>query len=141
MRASRTTTGGRGISWGPGRGDAMNRFNTDDPRLTAFALGELDPDEAALIEPQMASAASLRSAAELIRQTASMLTTELTAEPAPELTEAQRQLIHERPEPVLRSPWIFRAKQIWMGVGLAAAACLTFAVFVMPSLSKARRSS
>ncbi len=110
-------------------------FDADNPRLTAYALGELDPTETAAIEQQLKNDASLRQAVEEIRQAASMLRAELAGEAGPGLTELQRQRIVQRPRAVTRTPFVFRARAIWSVTALAAAACLVIVVFVWNSNS------
>src|SRR5262245_34438433 len=65
----------------------------DDPRLTAYALGELDAAEAAEVERLLAESPACRAAVEEIRDLAGMLTAELQREPVPALTETQRAAI------------------------------------------------
>jgi Ca-activated chloride channel homolog len=76
----------------------------DDPRLTAYALGELDDDERAAVEAAVAGDPEARAAIEAIRATSGLLTEALQAEGRPELTPAQRQAIRAqaapRPRPV-----------------------------------------
>ena len=65
-------------------------FNPDDPRLTAFALGELDEQERAEFEQFLESSEEGREALSEIQETIGLLRDELVAEPAPSLTDAQR---------------------------------------------------
>jgi len=55
-------------------------LDPDDPRLTAFALGELDPTEHALVEEMLIESAEGRLAVHEIRQTSQWLTEQLHAE-------------------------------------------------------------
>ncbi|MCH6551142.1 MAG: VWA domain-containing protein, partial [Planctomycetes bacterium] len=66
---------------------------TDDPALTAYALGELDAAEAARIEERLADDDEARRAVEEIRRTAEALTRELAAEPAASLGAAFREVL------------------------------------------------
>jgi hypothetical protein len=70
-----------------------NRLPLDDARLTAYALGELDAETAAEIEALLASSPAAREAFDEIREVANLLTSELSREPTPLLTESQRQSI------------------------------------------------
>src|SRR5262249_28636427 len=70
-----------------------NQLLPDDPRLTAYALGELDPTEQAEVERLLAEAPAAQAAVQEIRDVAGLLTTELRQEPVPELTSAQRTAI------------------------------------------------
>ncbi|OPX24009.1 MAG: hypothetical protein B1H04_03045 [Planctomycetales bacterium 4484_123] len=69
------------------------RLKEDDPRLTAYALGELDEAEAAAIETELAHNAPARRRVEEIRRIASQLRVGLAAEPAGELSREQRRAI------------------------------------------------
>ncbi len=70
-----------------------NPLLPDDPRLTAYALGELDPTEQAVVERLLADSPAAKAALEEIRGVATLLTNELRQEAAPELTSAQRSAI------------------------------------------------
>src|SRR5262245_3572835 len=72
---------------------SVNRLLVDDPRLTAYALGELDPAQAAEIEELLRQHPAARSVVEDTRELAGLLSTQLAAEPAPRLNDAQRQAI------------------------------------------------
>ena len=65
-------------------------FNPDDPRLTAFALGELDGADRDEIEQLIAASPEAAAAVRDIEDTVGMLNGSLAEEPAPELTEEQR---------------------------------------------------
>ncbi len=56
-------------------------FDTNDPRLTAYALGEIDPAERSEIEQLLAGRAEARNYVAEIRQTAQWLAEELQKEP------------------------------------------------------------
>lgn len=72
---------------------SQNQLLPDDPRLTAYALGELDPTEQAAFEQLLAESPDAQSALREIRDLAGLLTSELRQEPVPELTIAQRTTI------------------------------------------------
>ncbi len=55
-------------------------LDPDDPRLTAFALGELDPAEHAVVEAMLIESAEGRTAVDEIRQTSRWLSEQLHAE-------------------------------------------------------------
>jgi hypothetical protein len=70
----------------------------DDPRLTAYALGELEGDERAAVELALKTDAAARAAVDEIRDTARQLEAALAAEPMPTVkliaaTPAQRAAI------------------------------------------------
>ncbi|HMF37437.1 MAG TPA: von Willebrand factor type A domain-containing protein, partial [Isosphaeraceae bacterium] len=56
-------------------------FDTNDPRLTAYALGEIDPSERSAIEQLLADCEEARNYVAEIRQTAQWLAEELQKEP------------------------------------------------------------
>lgn len=58
----------------------MTKISPDDPRLTAFALGELEPDERAAVEAAVQSDPALQAVVEDIRTTASRLEFALASE-------------------------------------------------------------
>lgn len=65
-------------------------FNPDDPRLTAFALGELDEQERAEFEQFLEGSEEAREALTDIQETIGLLKEDLASEPTPSLTEEQR---------------------------------------------------
>jgi len=110
----------------------------NEAKLTAYVLGELEEEEAAAIERQAAEDEALRAEIEAIRQTTRILENELKAEPAPGLTERQREAIATGPQ--REGPVIFTIRRVWAGVAVAAAACIILALW-LPTLSSARRSA
>ena len=96
------------------------KIDLNDPRLTAYALGEMDLAEQTAFEKEIGDSEELRREIEAIRETAEMLALELQDEPAPELTPEQRQAIKTgAPKaPPRRRRWLVIAS--WA----AAAACL-----------------
>ena len=93
---------------------------SDDPRLTAYALGELETEECAQMEAAVAADPTLQAAVDEIRATAGRLTAALEAEPMPAPVPA----MHVGSYRTVRSARIFRFPY-WAMAGLAAAACLT----------------
>src|SRR5476649_2770760 len=66
----------------------MNPFTPltpDDPRLTAYALGELEGDEQAAVAAALAADPALQATVDEIRATAGRLEAALAAEPMPDL--------------------------------------------------------
>ncbi|HKQ49192.1 MAG TPA: von Willebrand factor type A domain-containing protein [Phycisphaerae bacterium] len=106
----------------------------DDPRLTAYALGELDGAERVEVEALVASSAEARGAVEDVRRTAALLEEELAKEPVGSLGDEARQRIESR----------ILAGRIRRWGGYAAAACVVLLVggfaasVMMPSLSRSR---
>ncbi|HUJ09063.1 MAG TPA: von Willebrand factor type A domain-containing protein, partial [Verrucomicrobiae bacterium] len=113
------------------------KIDPNDPRLTAYALGELDAAERAEIEAWLKGDEAARREIETIRRAAGVLTEELKAEPCPELTPAQVAEIEQRFDPAAKTeidfPW-------WRLIGWATAvgaAALMVALF-LPALSATR---
>jgi Ca-activated chloride channel family protein len=103
---------------------AMNdpKIFPDDPRLTAYALGELADEERAQVAAAVAADPALQAAVEEIRATAVRLTAALAAEPLPESAPVILESYHPvRPSRIFRFPY-------WTVAALAAAAC--FAVII-----------
>ncbi len=69
------------------------KLSPDDPKLTAYALGELDRAEAAAIEREVNNSAELREAVQEIRATAEFLKSEFLTEEKLSLSEQQKQII------------------------------------------------
>ena len=94
----------------------------NDPRLTAFVLGELDADEHAAVEQLVSQSPECRQAVDEIRTTAQWLTKQLHDEQAAHRTAAtvNHQIIEQTlAQPVVtRSPWWRRRR--YQLVGLAA---------------------
>src|SRR5260221_6667988 len=65
----------------------------DDPRLTAYALNELEEGDRAAVEAFIASDETARRLIEETRQTAAMLSRGLQSVPTPTLTAEQQQAI------------------------------------------------
>ena len=68
----------------------------DDSRLTAFALGELDPLEASAVEAELARDPEGRAVVLEIQAAARLLADHLRAEPTPGLAPGHRQAIEDR---------------------------------------------
>src|SRR5438128_377285 len=97
-------------------------FDPDDPRLTAYALGELAEAELTEFEVQLADDPTARQAVEEIRATAQLLTDHLRREPTPGLAPAHHLVIEHRLR--RRLPW-----RIALGtLVLATAAAVLLAV-------------
>jgi Ca-activated chloride channel family protein len=69
------------------------KFQPDDPKLTAYALGELDPSETAAAAAAVENSADCRQAVEATHETAGLLKSALQTETCPALLPAQRAVI------------------------------------------------
>ena len=66
------------------------KTNPDDPKWTAYVLGELSHAERERVEKELEFSAAAREAVDEIRLTTSLLKEELARELTPELTSQQR---------------------------------------------------
>ena len=97
-------------------------LDPNDPKLTAYALGELDEPGCREVEAALEGDEAARRAVEEIRRVAGMLTEQLAGEPAPGLTDEQRRAVRTPPrEPVRRI-------RLWVPLAAAAAALLAVGV-------------
>ena len=71
-------------------------IDPNDPRLTAYVLGELDEAERAEIEAQLDHSESSRQLVEEVRATVELLTEELQKEPSPGLSPQHRKSIEAK---------------------------------------------
>jgi Ca-activated chloride channel family protein len=71
-------------------------FNPEDPRLTAFVLGEIDDSDRAEIEQLLETSPAAQAAVKEIEETIGVLKEGLAAEPVPELTAEQRAVVEEQ---------------------------------------------
>jgi hypothetical protein len=95
------------------------KLHSDDPKLTAYALGELSPEESAAIEKVIAESADAEAWIAEVEALAATLRTAFTAD----LVERRR--LSVMPMPTGRSWW---AEDRWSAI--AAAAILTIAALV-----------
>jgi len=109
----------------------MNRISKDDPRVTAYALGELEGDELALVAAAVQADAELQAVVAEIRTTAGALEQALAGEPAPEVAaKAPAKKPAKKPGRLLAFP------QLYYVIGGAAAACFTFLVVLQEPSAK-----
>ena len=124
------------------------KIDSNDPKLTAFALGELDAKEQAEIEAQLGRSETLRQTVQSIRETADLLRNDLQSEPCPTLSEDQRTAIGAtmagnagRKDAASRS--VFARRRIWIPTAVAASLAIAFGAYYnfLPHLSSARELS
>jgi Ca-activated chloride channel family protein len=103
----------------------------DDPRLTAYALNELDEADRAEIEAFVARDEAARRFVEETRQTAGLIARGLQTAQAPTLTPQQRETIKTatatETRPLTYEPGRRRAPARWARWALATAACAALA--------------
>src|SRR4051812_35089311 len=115
-------------------------FNPDDPKWTAYVLGELEDAERAEMESLLESSEEARGYVEELRVATGALEhelRELNVEMAASLTDAQRAAI-QNGAGADNIRW-FRQPQAWLG-GLAVAATILIAIAI-PSVWKAQKSN
>jgi Ca-activated chloride channel homolog len=117
-------------------------FDPDDPRLTAYALGELDPSEHASIETLLDECPECRQAVEEIRKTVAWLSRELQEEKE---THAQPAELNHQAVPMIVFGPVDPAQLWWREslVPFAAMVAILFASVVgygllLPRLEKAK---
>jgi Ca-activated chloride channel homolog len=107
------------------------KIDANDPKWTAYALGEIsDETERAEIESILKESAEMRKLVEEIRQTAGFLKAELQAEPAMDLTQAQRERIEQKA--IFGRNW-FGLRPAW-AMACAAAAIMLISVVVVKQM-------
>ena len=100
-------------------------YDPEDPRLTAYALGELDPDDAkseadrAAIEALLADSPEARRAVDEVRATARLLADRLRDEAGPGLSVGHRDAI-EGELAVIPSPSPVHSRTRWIPYAVAA---------------------
>ena len=104
---------------------SISNISPDDPKLTAYALGELEGEERAAFEAALREDPAAQAQVEEIRVTAAKLEFALASEPM-EATEAKARPYAPRAK-VLRFP------QVYYLVGGLAAACFALFVAVRPT--------
>jgi len=114
------------------------KVNPNDPRWTAYVLGELDAKDRAEIEQLLETSAEARGLVNELRMATAMLKDEFASQSPVALNVAQRAAIHAAAEPKVRR---------WTGIRVAtwatgfAAAGLILAVAIIPSLFHSRQST
>ncbi|MHC4716574.1 MAG: YfbK domain-containing protein [Planctomycetota bacterium] len=108
----------------------------DDPRMTAYALGEMDQAQRMAFEAELAEDPDARRQVEQIRRLAAELTDQLAAEPAPELTDRQRRAVTAQAAPGAAKPKAARPPRrslvlrLWVPMAAAAGIVIAFCVFL-----------
>ena len=113
----------------------------DDPRLTAFALGELDESDRPEIEDLIATDPDASALVAEIRATARLLADHLHSETIPGLAPEHRQAIEtllEPPRPVDSRPIVPRSR--WAEFAIAAVLLGIAATLIVPAMRSGRES-
>ncbi len=112
----------------------MNRISKDDPRVTAYALGELEGDELALVAAAVQADPELQAVVAEVRATAGALEQALAGEPAPGV--AAKAPAAPAKKPAKKPGRLLAFPQLYYVIGGAAAACFTFLVVLQEPLPK-----
>ncbi len=113
------------------------RIDPNDPRLTAYALGELEnEDDCVEIEQALQHSEELTRVVAQIRQTADLVMEELQKEPSPGLSREHQQRIERKLGAPVGS-YSFKGKWAMIGA-LSAAACLLLAIVLTPNMLQSR---
>lgn len=120
-------------------------MNPDDPRLTAYALGELSEEEAIEFERMLAEDESLQEAINEIRETAETVRTTLGADFASVLTAEEEELIianaiesDEEPEPkIVRVPFYRNPAYMSLAAAIVMLLSLLGALTIFNDIRKA----
>ncbi len=124
----------------------MNDINTNDPRLTAYALGELEDAERVEFESLLTEREDLRAEIDAIRAVASELHDELMHEPTPALSGEQREAIKAgaRSGSSLRlvgeGETTIRPAAWWWRAGISGAAAVLLLGVALPLAMRGRTS-
>ena len=114
------------------------KINPNDPKWTAYVLGELDVEDRVAIEELLETSAEARALVEELRIATTMLKDELAVQSSVALSKAQRDAIRAATEPKVRR-WTGMRIARW-ATGLAAAG-LILAVAIVPSLLRSRQAA
>lgn len=109
----------------------------EDPRLTAYALGEIENEQERIaIEAVVEQSPELQGAVAAIREMSELLTVGLAAEPVPELTEFEKAKMEPAlTAPTLKKRFVGELLIYWpiaLGSALAAVAAVAIAIVMFP---------
>lgn len=106
------------------------KINSDDPRLTAYALGELDPSEIDAFEELLEECPEAKTESDSIREAAMLLKRDFEESPRMVLSEKQKsELVSNRVDKIVDpGPSAFSGMSKWLGMTAAAACFLGMSV-------------
>jgi Ca-activated chloride channel family protein len=121
-------------------------MTSDDPRLTAYALNELEEADHMEVEAFLASDETARRTVEETRRTVAMLTESLRTTSAPNLTAAQLETIVAATTPSAIAPSLSDeparpGRRAWARWALATAACAALAAGGISALHSLHKSN
>ncbi len=115
-------------------------IDLNDPRLTAYALGELSEAERGEVESALAESPAARADVEKTRELTGLLTSRLKSEVAPKFDGERKDQIRAGIAPDRRGLWSHTHRLIKPMAAIAASVVLLVgaASFFLPTLSRAR---
>lgn len=116
-------------------------FNSNDPKWTAYVLGELDVAERVTVEHELADSPEAQKLVTEIRETAKLLESELHAEPTANLLPIQRAKIEHVTKPgeaEIGKPR--RGVKNWVVFAIAASMLIAVSGLFLPAVQRARQS-
>lgn len=121
-------------------------INPNDPRITAFALGEMEEEERVKFEQEIASDPEILKSIDEINELAGFLSQEMSRESAPALTAQQKSHIHSqagKPKPEKSSSWwggIFTFPR-FAGAMVLCALIIGVLILAQPNYMRVRQKS
>jgi Ca-activated chloride channel family protein len=114
--------------------------NYDDPKWTAYVLGELSETERAMLDAELESSQEAREFVQELRHAVSIMKEGLAAQSNPTLTPQQRVSVKRAASTVPVKRWSPLASSLAWAGGLAAAVLL-IATISIPSLFRSRQAA
>ena len=110
------------------------KINSEDPRLTAYALGELDQKEVEEFEKILVENPELKLEIECINDTIDSIKQEFDNLPKEELSDEQKESLLSRNKIINTSPTTFSKISRWTGISAAAACFIGMGIIGFDSL-------
>ena len=110
------------------------KINSEDPRLTAYALGELDQKEVKEFEKILVENPELKLEIERINDTIDSIKKEFDNLPKEELSDEQKESLLSRNKIINTSPTTFSKISRWTGISAAAACFIGMGIIGFDSL-------
>ena len=110
------------------------KINSEDPRLTAYALGELDQKEVEEFEKILVENPELKLEIECINDTINSIKKEFDNLPKEELSDEQKESLLSRNKIINTSPTTFSKISRWTGISAAAACFIGMGIIGFDSL-------
>ena len=112
------------------------KINSEDPRLTAYALGELDQNEVEEFEQLLDKNSELKSEIDSIKGAIDSLEQEFDNLPKEELSDEQKQSLLSRKNIISTKPSTFSKISRWTGISAAAACFIGMGIIGYDSIKK-----